>query len=291
MSFEATKIFRTNGAALHYVERGTGPPVVLVHGGVSDLRTWAEPMDTLATGFRVVAYSRRYARPNEDIPESAPDPIERHVEDLETLLENHVGEAAHLVGHSWGALIVLLLCLRKPGLARSMTLIEPPAITLFVDIPPKPLPLLRLFLTAPGTALAILRFGATVIGPAEKAFRRDDDEKALEIFGKGVLGPERFAGLSKERYDQVWQNRKTDKAQILGSAFPALDRDAIAKTMIPALLLTGSRSPAVFHKVIGHLDALLPLSRLVRIENASHIVHEDAPDAFDTALGDFLKSH
>lgn len=68
-----------NGAPLSYLEQGQGPGVVFVHGGYSDLRTWLPQLDEFAEGYRTVAYSRRYARPNEDIPEGQDDQIGPHV--------------------------------------------------------------------------------------------------------------------------------------------------------------------------------------------------------------------
>ncbi|HSN83050.1 MAG TPA: hypothetical protein VLS88_10765, partial [Polyangiales bacterium] len=69
------------GASLAYRERGHGEPVVLVHGSASDMRTWSHQLPALSASYRAVAYSRRYARPNEDIPPGADDPMDAHVED------------------------------------------------------------------------------------------------------------------------------------------------------------------------------------------------------------------
>ncbi len=59
-----------NRATLAYLERGEGESVVFVHGVYSDLRTRLPQLDAFAAEYRAVAYSRRYARPNEDILET-----------------------------------------------------------------------------------------------------------------------------------------------------------------------------------------------------------------------------
>jgi len=41
------------------VERGTGEPVVFVHGSASDYRTWHSQLDELGQRYRTIAYSRR----------------------------------------------------------------------------------------------------------------------------------------------------------------------------------------------------------------------------------------
>src|SRR6266498_1583759 len=49
-----------NGLSFAYVDEGSGTPVVLVHGSVSDYREWSKQMSQLARHYRVIAYSRRY---------------------------------------------------------------------------------------------------------------------------------------------------------------------------------------------------------------------------------------
>ena len=70
-----------NGAQLACLEQGEGQSVVFVHGGYSDLRTWLPQLAAFGDEYRAVAYSRRYARPNEDIPEGQDDQIGPHVDD------------------------------------------------------------------------------------------------------------------------------------------------------------------------------------------------------------------
>ena len=65
--FGALQHVTINGVSLAYREVGTGEPLVLVHGGLGDLRSWAAQLEPLGARCRVIAYSRRYARPNEPI--------------------------------------------------------------------------------------------------------------------------------------------------------------------------------------------------------------------------------
>ncbi|MGB5558404.1 MAG: alpha/beta hydrolase [Paracoccaceae bacterium] len=287
--FANSRRITINGARLAYVEQGSGDPVVLVHGGVSDLRTWDSQGSALGQHFRVVAYSRRYARPNAEIPEGAADPMQAHVDDLVALIEARKFGPAHLVGHSLGGFIALLVAIQRPDLVRSLVLIEPPVLTLFADVPLKPWQVLRLLLSRPRTAVALLRFGAGVMRPAQKAFRQDDEKAAIEAFGKGVLGKTYFQTLSAARYQQVWENRKADRAQILGQSFAPLKPAEVAAVEIPVLLLCGSDSPKLFHRLTLRLAELLPKARISRIENASHILHEDKPSSVNAEIVKFLQ--
>jgi hypothetical protein len=59
------KVIVSDGLELHYVERGTGVPVVFVHGSLSDGGYWNDQVGAFAeSGYRAIAYSRRYNLPN-----------------------------------------------------------------------------------------------------------------------------------------------------------------------------------------------------------------------------------
>src|SRR6266513_5323138 len=58
------KNVRVNGIELHYLEKGSGMPVVLIHGGLGDYREWNPQIERISSHYRVIAYSRRYNYPN-----------------------------------------------------------------------------------------------------------------------------------------------------------------------------------------------------------------------------------
>lgn len=278
-----------NGTRLEVVESGSGEPVVFVHGSASDHRTWQHQLDDLGRKYRAIAYSRRYHWPNDRIPDGADYSMTEHVDDLQALLAALDVGPVHLVGHSYGAFVSLLLAIREPGRVRTLALTEPPAVTLFVSNQPKPAELLRLLFTRPRTALAIVRFGATGIGPATAAARRGDLDEATRIFGKAVLGPEFFQSLSLARREQIAAN--SFAAEFLGSGFAPLKDEDVRGVQVPTLLVGGQRSPAIFHRVLDRLEELLPRNERIEIAAASHIVHEDQAEAYDAALRYFLSEH
>jgi pimeloyl-ACP methyl ester carboxylesterase len=286
--FNETISVEVNGTSLAVLDHGSGPPIIFVHGGVSDLRSWTNQVPAFTSGYRTICYSRRYHKPNAPIPNEAPDPIQTHVDDLAALIAQLGAEPAHIVGHSWGALISLILAMQRPAMCTSLTLIEAPSVSIHLQIPPKPLTLLRLLLSKPKLGLSIAKLGAGALAPAEKAFRKGDDKAAISHFGRGVLGPEAFEALSEERYQQVWDNRGTDRAQSLYQGFPDLRKARLSNVTMPVLLLSGASSPVVFRRLNEALASLLPDATHRVIPNASHIVHEDAPDALNSEILRFL---
>ena len=286
-SFEGTKAVSVNGVTLAYREQGVGEPVVLVHGA-SDLRIWEHQEIAVADAFRSIAYSRRYARPNADIEPDIDDQMLPHVEDLAALLNALRAAPAHLVGHSWGGFVALLTAVRHRNLVRSLVLVEPPVISLFVSTPPKPTEILQLLVTRPSLAASVIKFGITAISPAQQAFRRGDDEAAVQAFSAGVLGRDAFANMSPARRQQLRDNEKVIRAQLLGAGFPALTDKEVRSVDLPVMLVVGEKSPPLFHQLSRRLQELLPRSELVTIANASHVVQDDNPAAFNEALLTFL---
>ena len=58
------KAVRVRDVELHYIEEGSREPLILVHGGQGDYRSWAPQMAALSRHYRVIAYNRRYNYPN-----------------------------------------------------------------------------------------------------------------------------------------------------------------------------------------------------------------------------------
>lgn len=106
---------------------GSGVPVVLVHGSLATGgEEWQAQRPLADEGFRLLVpdrrgYGRSPAAPGEDFL--------RDAEDIAGLM----GEAAHLVGHSYGGLGVLFAAARRPDATLSLTVLEPAAFTLGQD--------------------------------------------------------------------------------------------------------------------------------------------------------------
>ena len=115
---------RTDGSELEYEVSGRGEAAVFIHGAfIADTfrPLLAEP--SLADRYRLILYHRRgYAGSSRA---SEPVSVARQATDCRALL-HHLGvERAHVVGHSYGGDVALQLALDTPGVAHSLTLLEP----------------------------------------------------------------------------------------------------------------------------------------------------------------------
>jgi pimeloyl-ACP methyl ester carboxylesterase len=97
--------------------------VVPVHGSVGNgPATWAA-LEPLGRRFQLVVPNRGGYPPNPPLDRID---FEQQAEELAPLL----GDGAHLVGHSYGGVISLLMAARHPEMVRSLTVSEPPAFAL-----------------------------------------------------------------------------------------------------------------------------------------------------------------
>ncbi len=277
-----------NGSQLEYFEAGKGATVVLVHGSASDYRTWFRQLKAFAGHYRVVTYSRRYHWPNTPIAEDKEYRMDEQLDDLDALLQSLNAEKVHLVGHSYGAFLALLLAMRRPQMIQSLVLAEPPVLTLFVSNQPKPAETIKLLLTKPGLAMAIMRFGAKGVVPAVKAFKEGDDKNGLKIFGDAVFGKGSYDKLPEERKQRVLDNLSNVKAELLGPGFVPLEKDKIRQIKTPALLVRGWNTIPLFGHMIDQLHTLLPQTKHAAIPRATHAPHEDNGEAFNKVVLEFL---
>jgi len=118
------QFFDSNGVRIRYVDHGSGPPVVLIHGFSGSLESgWVETgvLPNLATDYRVIALDCR-GFGQSDKPH---DPKSYGIEmsqDVVRLLDHLNIPRAHIVGHSMGAGITAQLLTTNPDRFLTATL-------------------------------------------------------------------------------------------------------------------------------------------------------------------------
>lgn len=110
-----------DGLGLAYDVRGSGAPVLFVHGLGLDRRRWdGVARAVVDAGYRAITFDLRGFGESEDPAE--PYEMDDLVEDLERVADELAGESSHLVGHSLGGMISLAFAVRWPGRLRTLTL-------------------------------------------------------------------------------------------------------------------------------------------------------------------------
>ena len=104
-----------------YTVEGSGDPVVLLHGGLSDSTSWGAQMPALSEKYQTFAFDRRGHGRTPDT--DAPFDYDEMADETVTFLEEVVGGPAHLVGWSDGGIVSLLTSMKRPDLVRRQVLI------------------------------------------------------------------------------------------------------------------------------------------------------------------------
>jgi pimeloyl-ACP methyl ester carboxylesterase len=257
----------TSGA-LHRVDRGDGPDLVLVHGSASDADGWTSLFSTHGDRLHLWAYDRR-GTDRSPLPAGRTSySVAEHAEDLRAVLDEAVGRPAVVCGASFGAVVALHAARRDPGWFRGLVLIEPP-LPAHDRAPPIPDDFMD----------EVLRLRDQVSGDA-----------AARYFLERVLGP---AGLRRMR--PRWVERcAAMSAQIILDCQALQDyrpRYAqLSKLEVPTLLVGGADSVGDFPPALAALADALPDPRRVTIPDAGHMVHADAPGPFGAELMRFIDS-
>jgi pimeloyl-ACP methyl ester carboxylesterase len=110
------------GVHTWYDEQGDGFPLVLLHGGFSDASQFGPNLPPLAQRFRVLTPERRGHGHTPDVP--GPISYDLMAADTVAFLDALGIRQAHLVGHSDGANVALLVALSRPELVGKMVLVS-----------------------------------------------------------------------------------------------------------------------------------------------------------------------
>jgi non-heme chloroperoxidase len=274
-----------NGVKLHYVEHGKGVPVILVHGGLEDYRSWEPQLAAFAQRHRTIAYSRRYNYPNTGAPPRNDYSAIVDADDLAALIKILKLAPANVVGISYGAYTALLLAVRHPELVRSLVLCEPP--------------LLRWLPELDGDQPLFAEFMSKVWEPATHGFRESDEvglTAAIDGFGRlgYVLGPETasFGTLPPEVRSGLFENAAEWKALTQSKdAFPNVPYAAVKRLRIPTLMLSGGKTLTLQKIIDPQLAKLLRHGKRIILPNASHEMWSEEPEACGKATLEFIDQH
>jgi 2-succinyl-6-hydroxy-2,4-cyclohexadiene-1-carboxylate synthase len=264
----------TRAAAIdwHVMERGSGRPLLLLHGFTGSGASWAEQLGPFAERRRVITpdlpgHGGTPAAPHEAMT------IEATARALARLLADLGASPADVVGYSLGARIALQLAMDHPASVA------------------------RLVLESPSAGIA---------GAAARSERRAADEAlAARLERDGIEGFvsawERtpvfatHAALAPELVERQRAIRLASDPHGLAASLRAAGQGSmpplhgrLAEVTAPTLVIAGELDTVAGTRA-GEVAAGIPGARLERLAGIGHTPHLEAPDAFARLTLDFLE--
>ncbi|WP_251329395.1 alpha/beta fold hydrolase [Haloplanus pelagicus] len=251
-----------DGTRIAYERRGDGPPLVLLHGGLTR-RYWDPFVPHVADDFTVVVPDRRGRG---DSGDAAAYSIEREVADARAVIDAVEGEPV-LFGHSFGGLQAIEAARGAP--VAGVVAFEPA----YLDDE--------------------YRESADLAARMQTRLDAGDREGAAKLHLREVVhGGEidDFDAWLDEwpvwpaPVDHVENSLRMNRAIEAHPLPDSLDVDA------PALLLAGSEGPAHLHDSVRAISEALSDARLVEIEGVGHGGPTEAPARVAAEVRAFLKA-
>jgi pimeloyl-ACP methyl ester carboxylesterase len=254
------RITSSADATVSYDKYGSGPPLVLVHGGFSDHNTnWEFVKPLFAKQFTVYAIARR-GRGETDATEG--HSVEDESGDVAALIE-WIDEPVFLLGHSYGAQLALAAAAKVRDRARKLVLYEPPWPRIIGKGALARLEELAQVGNWDGFAVTFFRDILSV--PIEEL----DELRATELWPPIIADAEAsLADLrALSRYD--------------------FEADRFRELRVPVMLQIGTESSRDLY-VTDALAAVLPDVRIEELPGQAHEGMTTAPEHYAEAVSRFL---
>jgi 3-oxoadipate enol-lactonase len=261
-----------NGVDLEFEVRGTGEPVLLIHGSIiadAFAPLLAEP--ALTGRHRLISYHRRgYAGSSHP---DGPLSIAQQAADTRAVLHELGIERAHVVGQSTGGAIALQLALAAPDVVHSLALLEPALLM----VPSAP------------------QFFAGM-APIQQAYETGDTTAAIDGFLQAVCGADYRAAMSATLPAGWFEQAEADADTFFQVELPALQAWAFSRELAgritqPVLAVLGAESVPISVEMHELVQEWLPQAEPFVLPGATHGLQMMNPRGVAEALAGFFARH
>ena len=253
---------KTGSETLYYEEKGSGDPIVFLHGFTLDRRMWRRQMEYFASKYRVIAYDSR-GHGKSSCPESDYSRADRVI-DLRNFARGLNLKKFHLVGLSMGGATALGYAIDYPETLRSLTLVDTAAGG--YSPPPKYRDFREKALTLGVEKTKRLWIRSTLFYYIN---RNEELRQELEEIISGHCG-------------QLWLDPKRGKYQ---------DRDDVALAgdiKLPTMIFVGEKD-TFFIPLAKLLHKKIVDSEIDIVPGVGHMLNMEAPERFNFRFEQFLQ--
>ena len=270
---EFSKFVEIDGMQVHYRVEGKGIPIVLIHGTGASLHTWDDWTLKLKENYQVIRMDLPafgLTGPNK----SGDYSIEQYTQFLEEFVVKMKLDSMFLAGNSLGGNIAWNYASKNPEKVQKLILVDASGL-------PTNKPQPWIFKMAKTPVLSKLFLYITPKSIIEDNLKQvyEDDTKISDA-------------LITRFHDMALRegNRKAfvDRAKIDFTTSEASKKEQLQNIQTPTLLIWGAKDTWIPLDNGKRMDALLPNSKLVVLQNSGHVPMEENPKESFKVLNDFL---
>ncbi len=284
----STRTVEANGFSFAVDETGEGDRLALcLHGFPESRFSWRAQMPVLADlGYRVWAPDLRGYGETEPKPQDVDSyRMERLLEDVAALIDAAGAREVMLVAHDWGAAVAWTFAARKVRPLSRLVIMNVPHPAVFAQVVRRsPKQMLRswymAFFQIPGLPeRMLLANDARAIRRAFSGMAKDKrrvPDAVLDRYAADAQRPGAMTGMIN------WYRAAARHSDFM--------HDPWAKIEIPTLVIWGEADAALGLETLEGTDAYVADLQIKRLPGVSHWVQQEAPDAVNSLLVDWLKA-
>jgi pimeloyl-ACP methyl ester carboxylesterase len=269
----AGRFIEVGSVRLHYVEEGSGPPLVLLHGNGSMIQDFQSSglMKLAAKRFRVIAFDRP-GFGHSDRPRGTVWSPEAQAELISSALAKIGVKEAIVLGHSWGTLVAVALALNHAQHVKALVLASGYYYpTARIDV---------LLLSLP----AIPLIGDILSHTITPVLSRLMWPLILrKLFGPNPV-PRKFKGFPREMAVRPRQLRAAAAESALMIPAAHILRKTYGQLKVPVVIVAGAEDRLVTHDQSEKLQREIMYSTLRCIPGNGHMVHQTATHEVISAI-------
>jgi pimeloyl-ACP methyl ester carboxylesterase len=275
-----------NDVRLHYVESGSGPLVILLHGFPEFWYAWRHQIPALAAaGFRVIALDQRGYNTSgkpKGVRHYAMDAL---VGDVLGIIHESGEQSAVVVGHDWGGAVAWNFAMRHPQAVEKLIILNAPHPQRFLEE--------ILTFSQLRKSWYILLFQLPWL--PEMLFRAGDYAGLERILRTDPVHPETFDVLAIEQYKKaIAQPGALTSAINYYRALLQCNPLKLIREMglvaAPTLVIWGEQDRYLGVPLTKGLESRVPNVTLELIPDASHWVQVEAPERVNGLMVNFLRA-
>jgi 2-succinyl-6-hydroxy-2,4-cyclohexadiene-1-carboxylate synthase len=266
-------IIFANNLRYHFFRRGSGQPLLLLHGFSGSSQSWIDFANDLSTQREVVAIDLLGHGKSENPQTPERYAINRAAEDIITITNQLGWERFGLLGYSMGGRLALYLSLHYPEKIKALILES----------------------ASPGIASEVergqrLEWDYTLADRIEQEGIRSffDYWERLPLFASQTAVPE-------HRRKKLREQRLLNNALGLSNSLRGMGTGSqpslwalLPQLTIPTLLLSGELDEK-FVQINQKIARSIPDAELVVVKNAGHNIHLEKPKIFAEVVSNFLR--